>query len=49
MRLKNEEVSVLKNKLKSLSAEAKLYLFGSRVDDTKRGEATSICWWSPSS
>jgi len=37
MRLSNEEVKVLKNKLYSLSCNAKLYLFGSRVDDNKKG------------
>jgi len=37
VRLKKEEVKVLKDKLKSLSSDAKLYLFGSRVDDTQRG------------
>jgi len=37
MRLTDEQISLLKNKLKSLSSEAKIYLFGSRVDDTKKG------------
>jgi len=37
MRLTQNEVTLLKEKLASLSQEAKLYLFGSRVDDTKRG------------
>lgn len=37
MRLQDEEVSLLKNKLKELSGTAKLYLFGSRVDDNKQG------------
>lgn len=37
MRLTRNEVTLLKEKLASLSKEAKLYLFGSRVDDTKRG------------
>jgi len=37
MRLTDSEVNVLKNKLYSLSSHAKLYLFGSRVDDNKRG------------
>lgn len=37
MRLSKEEVSVLKKKLKELSNDAKLYLFGSRVDDNKKG------------
>ncbi len=37
MRLSKSELHVLKSKLYSLSSKAKLYLFGSRVDDTKRG------------
>lgn len=37
MRLYPEQVEVLKNKLQTLSSDAKLYLFGSRVDDTARG------------
>ena len=37
MRLTLSQVDVLKNKLKSLSESAQLYLFGSRVDDAKKG------------
>ena len=37
MRLTQNEVNLLKEKLKSLSKEAKLYLFGSRTDDSKKG------------
>lgn len=37
MRLGQEKIDVLKNKLKMLSSNAKIYLFGSRVDDSKRG------------
>ncbi|MBD3807898.1 MAG: nucleotidyltransferase domain-containing protein [Epsilonproteobacteria bacterium] len=37
MRLSQTEIALLKNSLKSLSPQAKLYLFGSRVDDNKRG------------
>ena len=37
MRLSQIEVDLLKSKLYSLSDEAKLYLFGSRIDDTKKG------------
>jgi len=37
MRLLAKEILVLKDKLNTLSSTAKLYLFGSRVDDTKRG------------
>jgi len=37
MRLSTEQITILKNKLFSLSKDAKLYLFGSRVDDTKKG------------
>ena len=37
MRLSKDEVRVLKNSLYSLNSDAKLYLFGSRTDDSKRG------------
>ena len=37
MRLNSQEVKVLKERLYLLSRSAKLYLFGSRVDDNKRG------------
>ena len=37
MRLSQNEVTLLKEKLAVLSKEAKLYLFGSRVDDSKKG------------
>jgi len=37
MRLSTKEVSLLKKTLKNLSSDASLYLFGSRVDDKKRG------------
>lgn len=37
MRLSNKEIKILKNKLFELSKDAKLYLFGSRVDDNKKG------------
>ena len=37
MRLKEEQINLLKTTLKNLSENAKIYLFGSRVDDTKKG------------
>ena len=37
MRLANEQRAFLKDFLKVLSDEAKIYLFGSRVDDNKKG------------
>jgi predicted nucleotidyltransferase len=37
MRLSNKEIKVLKDTLKTISNEAKIYLFGSRVDNNKRG------------
>lgn len=37
MRLDNREILLLKDTLKKLSNSAQLYLFGSRVDDTKKG------------
>ncbi len=37
MRLEEDQVRCLKNKLITLSPDAKLYLFGSRVDNNKKG------------
>lgn len=37
MRLAEDEIETLKNKLYSFSKKAQLYLFGSRLDDTKKG------------
>jgi len=37
MRLYQEQIDVLKDTLKIISANAQVYLFGSRVDDTKKG------------
>ncbi len=37
MRIEQKQIEVLKNKLKTFSLDAKLYLFGSRVDDNARG------------
>ena len=37
MRLSKDEVDLLKKELYKLSKNAKLYLFGSRVDDSKKG------------
>ena len=37
MRLSQKEIDVLKTKLYTISSKAKLYLFGSRVDDSKKG------------
>ena len=37
MRLSKEEIKVLKTTLYELDADASIYLFGSRTDDSKRG------------
>lgn len=37
MRLSKEEIATLKGALEKLDNEAKLYLFGSRTDDSRRG------------
>ena len=37
MRLSEEEISTLKTALFKLSPQAKLYLFGSRIDDNRQG------------
>ena len=37
MRLSQDEVKILKNTLYTLNSDAKLYLFGSRLYDNKKG------------
>ena len=37
MRLSSEEVGLLKSTIHNFDKNAEVYLFGSRVDDTKRG------------
>jgi len=37
MRIEKQQIEVLKNKLKTFSSSAQLYLFGSRIDDSKKG------------
>ncbi|SFP84413.1 nucleotidyltransferase domain-containing protein [Hydrogenimonas thermophila] len=37
MRITKEQIDLLKSELQKLSKEARLYLFGSRVNDEKRG------------
>ncbi|MGB7403224.1 MAG: nucleotidyltransferase domain-containing protein [Arcobacter sp.] len=37
MRISQDEIQLLKSKLYELSHSAKIYLFGSRVDDSKKG------------
>ena len=37
MRLSKDEVRILKNTLYTLNSDAKLYLFGSRIYDDKKG------------
>lgn len=37
MRLYQNQIKILKDKLKTISSNAQLYLFGSRVDDNKKG------------
>lgn len=48
MRLSNEEIATLKQTLNSLSSDALLYLFGSRVDDSKKGGDIDLLVVSPS-
>jgi predicted nucleotidyltransferase len=48
MRISDEQVKVLKERLHTLSAQAKLYLFGSRVDDEKRGGDIDLLIVDPS-
>ena len=37
MRLSTKEISLIKDRVQSIFGEAVVYLFGSRVDDTKKG------------
>ncbi|RXK12308.1 DNA polymerase III subunit beta [Halarcobacter mediterraneus] len=37
MRLKKEEITFLKDSFKTIIKTGKLYLFGSRIDDSKKG------------
>ncbi|MBK7255722.1 MAG: nucleotidyltransferase domain-containing protein [Ignavibacteria bacterium] len=37
MRLKDFEIRAIKEAVRSMDSKAKVYLFGSRVDDTKKG------------
>ncbi len=37
MRLSTKEIETIKKSVKNISSEAEVYLFGSRVDDEKRG------------
>lgn len=37
MRLHEKEIKILKDKIHTIAEDAKLYLFGSRVDDSKKG------------
>lgn len=37
MRLKNEEVSIIKSAVHALDPQARIFLYGSRVHDHKRG------------
>lgn len=37
MRLKEEEISAIKETIESFDSEAKVWLYGSRTDDCKRG------------
>lgn len=37
MRLDPKEIETLKSSLKELDRNAKIYLFGSRIDDNKKG------------
>ena len=36
MRLSTKEINIIKNKVKTIFGESLVYLFGNRVDDTKK-------------
>ncbi|WP_024789362.1 MULTISPECIES: nucleotidyltransferase domain-containing protein [unclassified Lebetimonas] len=37
MRLKKEEIKIIKNIIRLYDKKAKIYIFGSRIDDRKKG------------
>ena len=37
MRLSIKEIDIIKNKVKTIFGDTIIYLFGSRIDDTKKG------------
>jgi predicted nucleotidyltransferase len=37
MRLKKQEIEIIKNTILAIFDDAKIYLFGSRLDDSKKG------------
>ena len=47
MRLKKEEIKTIKDTIKKFDKSAKIYLFGSRIDDNKRGGDIDILIDSP--
>lgn len=37
MRLSIKEINIIKNRVKTIFGDSKIYLFGSRIDDSKKG------------
>ncbi|MCD6258176.1 MAG: nucleotidyltransferase domain-containing protein [Helicobacteraceae bacterium] len=37
MRLSNKEIAIIKEKISAIFGDAVIYLFGSRIDDAKKG------------
>jgi predicted nucleotidyltransferase len=37
MRLSSEEITAIKTQVAAVDSDAKIYLFGSRIDDSKKG------------
>ncbi len=37
MRLSNKEITIIKEKISAIFGDAVIYLFGSRIDDSKKG------------
>jgi len=42
MRLQKEEIELIKNVIKTYLKDAKIYIFGSRLDDSKKGGDVDI-------
>ncbi len=47
MRIDKETADFIKTGLEGIASGSKIYLFGSRVDDTKKGGDIDILWLTP--
>lgn len=49
MRLKPKEIAAIKSSFQTYYSSGKVYLFGSRVDDSKKGGDIDLLWVVPES